>query len=115
MLRVENLDEAIDFYRDVMGLVPAWRDGDMAGLEFPDTPGTELVLHTNPQIPKLDVNYLVDSVGAELARLAAHGCRVISGPFAIAIGNCAVIEDPFGNTMTLVDMTTGQRSATLRS
>jgi catechol 2,3-dioxygenase-like lactoylglutathione lyase family enzyme len=32
MFRVDDLDSALAFYRDVMGLVPRWRDGNMAGL-----------------------------------------------------------------------------------
>ena len=115
MLRVQDLDAAIAFYRDVMGLEPAWRDGEMAGLEFPDTPGTELVLHTNVQIPRLDVNYLVHDVVAEVAMLSSRGCSIVVAPFAIAVGNCAVVQDPFGNHLTLVDMTTGPRRTNLSS
>jgi len=114
MLRVADLDAAGTFYRDVMGLTPLWREGDMAGFGFADVlarAGTmpELVLHTNPNIPPLDVNYKVDDVVAEAARLAEAGCKVVAGPFAIAIGMCAVLLDPFGNALTLVDMTTGPR------
>jgi predicted enzyme related to lactoylglutathione lyase len=118
MLRVADLDAAIAFYRDVMGLAPLWRAGDMAGLGFPDVLARgesmpELVVHTNPQIPKLDVNYKVDDVIAEVARLEAAGCQVVAGPFPIAIGNCAVVTDPFENSLTLVDTTTGPRANTL--
>jgi catechol 2,3-dioxygenase-like lactoylglutathione lyase family enzyme len=56
MFRVEDIDPALAFYREVMGLVPRWREGNMAGLDFPRTPGTELVLHTDSDIPAVDVN-----------------------------------------------------------
>jgi lactoylglutathione lyase len=113
MFRVDNIDPALAFYRDVVGLVPRWREGNMAGLEFPHAPGTELVLHTDPNIPAFDVNYAVEDVAAALPTLAAAGCRIMAGPFPIAIGNCAVITDPFGNSLTLVDMTKGRRPANL--
>jgi lactoylglutathione lyase len=113
MFRVANVDSALAFYRDVMGLVPRWREGNMAGLDFPHTPGTELVLHTDPNIPAVDVNYAVEDVAAALPTLMEAGCRVVAGPFPIAIGNCAVITDPFGNSLTLVDMTKGRRPANL--
>ena len=113
MFRVDNIDPAFAFYRDVMGLVPQWREGNMAGLDFPSTPGTELVLHTDPDIPAVDVNYRVEDVASALPALAEAGCRVVTGPFPIAIGNCAVITDPFGNSLTLVDMTKGPRPANL--
>jgi catechol 2,3-dioxygenase-like lactoylglutathione lyase family enzyme len=113
MFRVADVDGAIAFYRDVMGLEPLWREGDMAGLAFPEmaSPGvrTELVLHNDAQIPALDVNYKVDDVVAAVAELTAAACRVVAGPFPIAIGQCAVIEDPFGNSLTLVDTTKGLR------
>ena len=74
---------------------------------------TELVLHNKPHIPPLDVNYTVEDVPAAVAELVAAGCRVIAGPFPIAIGNCAVIADPFGNPLTLVDTTRGLRQNNL--
>jgi predicted enzyme related to lactoylglutathione lyase len=83
----------------------------MAGLDFPRTPGSELVLHSDPDIPAFDVNYAVEDVMAALAILEKAGCRVMAGPFPIAIGNCAVVTDPFGNNLTLVDMTKGPRQS----
>jgi len=115
MLKVADLDKATEYYTRVMGLKAAWRDGTMVGLNFPGAiPGVgEMVLTNDPKIPvSLDVNYLVDSVKEECARLAAEGCEVIAGPFPIAIGDCAVIRDPFGSTLTLVDMTRGPRRPT---
>ena len=52
-------------------------------------------------------------MAAALPALEEAGCRVVTGPFPIAIGNCAVITDPFGNSLTLVDMTKGPRVANL--
>jgi predicted enzyme related to lactoylglutathione lyase len=112
MLKVADLDKATEYYSRVMGLQLAWRDATMAGFDFPGAlPGVgELVLTNDPNIPVgLDVNYLVDSVNEECVRLVGEGCDVIAGPFPIAIGSCAVIRDPFGNTLTLVDMTKGPR------
>lgn len=113
MFRVDEIEPALAFYRDIMGLVPHWREGNMAGLDFPSTPGTELVLHTDPDISAVDVNYAVEDVEAALPTLVEAGCRVVAGPFPIAIGNCAVITDPFGNSLTLVDMSKGARPANL--
>ncbi len=118
MLRVQDVDAAVSFYRDVMGLTPLWRAGEMAGLGFPEVIARgesmpELVVHNEPQIPQLDVNYKVDDVIVEVARLKAAGCEVVAGPFPIAIGNCAVVLDPFGNQLTLVDMSTGPRENNL--
>jgi predicted enzyme related to lactoylglutathione lyase len=115
MFKVKDVDAAIAFYRDVMGLTPLWHDGEMAGLGFPALMDrgvlTEIVLHNDPNIPvKVDVNYLVEDVPAALAKLTAEGCQVVAGPFPIAIGNCAVVRDPFDTLLTLVDMTRGPRT-----
>ena len=75
MFRVDDIDSAVAFYRDVMGLVPSWREGNQAGLEFPDTAGTELVLHSDPNIPPFDINYEVEDVTAALPILVEAGCR----------------------------------------
>jgi hypothetical protein len=50
----------------------------MAGLDFPRTPGSELVLHSDPDIPAFDVNYAVEDVMAALAILEKAGCRVMA-------------------------------------
>jgi len=113
MYRVEDVDAAIAFYRDVMGLRPVWRAGDMAGLDLPETPGTEVVFHNDPNIPKVDVNYKVEDVLAAVEQLRVAGCTIVADPFPIAIGNCAVVLDPFGHSLTLVDMTKGPRESNL--
>jgi lactoylglutathione lyase len=79
MFRVDNIDPALAFYRNVMGLVPRWREGNMAGLDFPYTPGTELVLHTDPNIPAVDVNYAVEDCGCSWTTgFARVRCRASS-------------------------------------
>ena len=110
MIRVEDVDTATTYYKEVFGLRPVWREGHMSGLLFPDS-DTEVVLQNDPNIPpvKIDVNYFVESVLDAVASYQAKGCTVIAGPFDIPIGKCAVIRDPFGTPMTLVDMTKGPR------
>ena len=53
---------------------------------------------------------LVDDVAAAVIALKAEGCVVIEGPFDVAIGLCAVIKDPFGTPLTLIDMSKGPRT-----
>lgn len=110
MIKVADLDRAVAFYRDVFGLRPLWRDDESVGLVFRDS-DAEIVLHSMDAIPaRVDVNYLVDDVAAAVRAFAAKGCRIVAGPFPIPIGKCAVIEDPFGTPLTLVDMTAGPRA-----
>ena len=46
--------------------------------------------------------------GAAVASYAEKGCRVLVPPFDLLIGKCAVIEDPFGTSICLLDLTSGK-------
>jgi lactoylglutathione lyase len=49
----------------------------------------------------------VDDVTSAVEQLAARGCTVVVAPLDIRIGKCAVVTDPFGNTVSILDMTKG--------
>jgi len=107
MVRVEDLDAAVTYYRKVFGLRLHWRTGSQVGLGMSET-DAEIVLHTDPDIPREPtVHYLVDDVTLAVEQLAAPGCTILVAPFEIAIGKCAVVADPFGNVLHILDMTKG--------
>jgi lactoylglutathione lyase len=109
MIRVEDLEAAAVYYSDVFGLRRIWQDETSVGLGFPET-DAEVVLHRNPEIPSpVDVHYLVDDVVYSVQVLRENGCRVLSEPFDIPIGKCAVVRDPFGTTLSILDMSNGPR------
>ena len=70
-------------------------------------PGTdaELVLHKSLG-PEVDL--LVENVDEALRRMNAAGGETVAGPFDIPIGRCAVVRDPFGNTIVMLDQTMGR-------
>jgi predicted enzyme related to lactoylglutathione lyase len=110
MVRVPDMGAAAYYYVDVFGMRILWQAQDSIGLGFPET-DAEIVLHEKPDLPHdVEVHYLVDDVITAVAMLAAKGCSVVVEPFDIAIGKCAVIRDPFGVTLCILDMTTGPRS-----
>ena len=108
MVYVPDLDAAVRYYTDVFGLRQLWRDGASAGMGMPET-DAEIVLHTDSNIPK-EAHYLVDDVVAAVESFAAKGCTIIEPPFDVVIGKCAVIQDPFGVVLCLIDMTKGART-----
>ncbi len=113
MIRVRDVQAAAAYYAKVFGLRPQWSGDDSVGLVFPET-DSEIVLHANPNIPSsVEVHYLVDDVVAAVARYAAEGCDVLVAPFDITIGKCAVIKDPFGTRLCILDMTKGARPLNL--
>src|ERR1035438_630720 len=61
---------------------------------------TEIVLTTGQ---KYEPNWLVTSADNAAAAVQAAGGRVVTGPFDIPVGRVAVVADPFGNILVLVD------------
>jgi predicted enzyme related to lactoylglutathione lyase len=109
MIRVDDPQAAASYYSRVFGLRQLWRDATSVGLGFPET-DAEIVLHRDPGIPsRVEVHYLVDDVVSAVGILQKNGCRVLVAPFDIPIGRCAVIEDPFGTTLCILDMSKGPR------
>jgi predicted enzyme related to lactoylglutathione lyase len=109
MVRVPDLAPAVDFYTRVFGLRLLWSDDSSAGMAMPET-DAEIVLHTMDLPGDRSVHYLVDDVPAAVAMAQEAGCIIREPPFDVAIGRCAVLQDPFGNIVCLLDMSKGERA-----
>ncbi|HEX5939205.1 MAG TPA: VOC family protein [Dehalococcoidia bacterium] len=101
---VADLDAALDFYAGKLGHQLKWRSEDAAGLAMPEG-DSELVLHL--RLKHLEPDLLVESVDEAVSRFVDAGGKLVSGPFEIAIGRAAVVMDPFGNTLSLLDLSKG--------
>jgi len=101
---VPDLEAGLAFYRDRLGHALIWRRGRSAGLRLPDT-DAEIVLTT--ERPELEVNLTVASADAAVEQVLAAGGRVLVPPFDIPIGRCAVVADPWGNRLVLLDGSKG--------
>src|SRR5687768_15462938 len=110
MVRVPELTPAVEFYTRVFGLRELWRDETSAGMGMPET-DAEVVLHTMDLPADRGVHYLVDDVPAAVVMAELAGCAVREAPFDIAIGRCAVLADPFGNPVSVLDLSKGPRVA----
>ena len=101
LVRVPSIDEGLSFYRDRLGQRLRWRTETMAAVALGDS---ELVLSTelNPE-----VDLLVDSVPAAVRVMREAGSTVVMDPKPIDVGLVAVVNDPFGNSITLVDLSNG--------
>lgn len=101
VVRVPSLEEGLAFYHDALGHELLWRTETMVALGFGDSE-TELVLalETGPE-----TDLLVESVEDAVAAITRAGGTVIAGPDDIAVGMVAVVKDPFGNQLTLIDLT----------
>ena len=103
-LYVPDLEAGLSYYRDRLGHELIWRTENQVGLRMPDS-DAEIVLHTEPQEPEIDI--LVDSADAAAGRVAAAGGRIVVPPFDIQIGRCVVVQDPWGNQLVLLDASKG--------
>jgi hypothetical protein len=92
------------FYRDQLGHELIWRTDRAAGLRLPESE-TELVIQTEDQ--RQEVDFLVDSADEAAGFVEQAGGRMLVPPFDIQIGRCAVMEDPWGNPLVLLDTSKG--------
>jgi predicted enzyme related to lactoylglutathione lyase len=102
---VPDIDRGLAFYRDVLGHQLLWRNEatGQAGLRTPQS-DTEIVLTTRQDY---EPDWKVASADAAAEAFAANGGRVLAEPMDIPIGRLAIVEDPFGNRLVLLDSTKG--------
>ncbi len=105
LLPVTDLEAALVFYRDRLGLRLVWRTEIAAGLAMPDT-DAEIVLYTDGSAQEIDL--LVASADEAAAEFKLAGGTVVVPPFDIQIGRCVVVRDPWGNPLVLLDMSKGK-------
>jgi predicted enzyme related to lactoylglutathione lyase len=107
---VPGLDEGLAFYRDRLGHQLLWRNDAVgqAGLALPDS-RVEVVLSTRQQ---MEPNWLVESIDAAVHDLVQAGASVAAPPTTIPVGKVAVVTDPFGNPLVLVELTGRYETAT---
>jgi catechol 2,3-dioxygenase-like lactoylglutathione lyase family enzyme len=104
VLRVPDLEAGLSFYRDALDHELIWRTESMAGLRMA-TSGTELVLAVD-RGPEADL--LVASIDGAVRSFTDRGGTLVAGPHDIAVGRLAVVRDPFGTELVLVDLSRGR-------
>ncbi len=104
MVQVPSVEEGVAFYRDKLGHSLIWRTPTSAGLRLPGAE-TELVVYTEKRGVEFDM--LVESVDSAVERWKKSGGTVAAGPFHIPIGRCAVLRDPWGNQLVILDRSKG--------
>lgn len=118
-LTVRNLDTAVDFYRDVLGLRLIARFDQGVKLAFLDLVGTRLMLEEGEETAKGSVIYLyVNDIDAAVAEARAGGVDVVGEPHVIhhdaegTFGTAgesefmAFLKDPSDNLVALAERKT---------
>ena len=106
MYKVSDLKKAESFYIDVLGLKKAWQDDDaqMIGFTFTES-DSEIVIHTSSSIPEFDYSYLVHDVVQFCEEIKSQKYEVVLAPMDVRPGKYAVIADPDGNRIPIIDLT----------
>jgi catechol 2,3-dioxygenase-like lactoylglutathione lyase family enzyme len=107
LLRVPSLLAATRYYTETLGLQLLKRDDRLASLKFPDS-DTELILHTDPDLPGEATYYRVDDVRDFFNRRAELKLTFVSLPAQASRGWRATVKDPFGNVLLILDRTADQ-------
>ena len=109
ILRVPGLASAVAYYRDVLGLKLVRQDAKVANFRLADD-STELVLHTDPDLPGEAIYYLVDDVRDLYHRRAELKLTFAGPPSQVSKGYRAKVKDPFGTVLLLLDRSTEESS-----
>lgn len=103
LLKVDNLEDGLMFYSKKLGHEILWKTSTAAGLKLPNSTA-ELVISTENG-PETDLK--VEDTQQAYNKLLQAGAKSIVPPFEIKIGYCAVVEDPWGNLLTILDTSKG--------
>jgi predicted enzyme related to lactoylglutathione lyase len=103
---VPDLDAGLRFYVEELGHILRWRNDEIgqAAVALPDA-DTEIVLTTQHGY---EPNWLVESVADAADAIVHAGGVILSPPSDIPVGQVAVVQDPFGNVLVLVDLSKGR-------
>ncbi|ADL58745.1 glyoxalase/bleomycin resistance/dioxygenase family protein [Methanothermobacter sp. THM-2] len=104
---VEDMDESVRFYRDVMGFeVDSHYDlgdhGEITLLRGDGETMVELIRNPINKQGLFSVGMDVDDLEVTLRELRSRGAKVVMEPTPITVGKLAFIEDPNGVRIALI-------------
>jgi len=106
MFYVSDLEESAKFYRNILGLRQNWCDQEqgMVGFSFRES-DSEIVIHGDPNLPNPSFSFLVRNVEKFCDEYQKKGYRIVKDPFGVRCGKYAVLADPDGNELPIIDLT----------
>jgi len=106
MFCVSDLEKSAKFYESVLGLKVGWTDKEegMIGFLFPES-DSEIVIHRDPNLPTPSFSFLVRNVEKFCDEYKRRGYRIAREPFEVRCGKFAVLADPDGNELPIIDLT----------
>ena len=104
---VEDMDESIKFYTEVMELEIDSKHNPFPGLTITLLKGEgdamiELIKNTENETGLFSVGVEVEDINKTLKELKSKGAKITKEPVPITIGTLAFLEDPNGVTIVLI-------------
>jgi lactoylglutathione lyase len=104
---VEDMDESIRFYTEIMGFKIDSQHNPFPGLNITLLKGEgdamiELIKNTENEVGLFSVGMEVQDINATVKELKSKGAKITREPMPISIGTLAFIEDPNGATIVLI-------------
>ena len=103
-LYLPDLGKGIDYYCNQLDLKIIWKTKTAVGLGMAKGLA-EIVIQNERREMETDIK--VNSVPEAIKEIKQAGGTIISGPFDIKIGQCAVVKDHWGNQYVILDSTKG--------
>ena len=106
---VNDLDESISFYRDVLGFSEGYRvdlgGGAITIMNSPDGASVELIESPKFETGLYSVGTDVDDLDDVLKQLKLSGCEVVGEITPTTVGRQVFIKDPNGVRICLIEHT----------
>jgi lactoylglutathione lyase len=104
---VDDMDESIKFYTEIIGLEIDSQYNPYPGLTITLLKGDgdamiELIKNTENETGLFSVGIEVEDINATFKELKSKGAKITKEPMPITIGTIAFLEDPNGATIVLI-------------
>jgi len=105
IMPVHDLKSALAFYRDQLGLIEAWREGeDTVAFQLPNTDVQLMVCLVEEDSPLTAGPGFIISSADEFYAANQGKLDFLSAPMDIPPGRLIIVKDPAGNTLQFLSV-----------
>ena len=107
-LIVNNLDESVAFYRDVLGFAEGYHvelgeNGRITIMDSPSGASVELIESSKFPVGMYSIGMDVKDLEYTLKDLKGKGIEIVMGPAETTVGRMAFVKDPNGVNICLIE------------
>ena len=106
---VEDIEESISFYQDIFGFKMVEKfyneEGGLVLMQSPGGAAVELIDSNNFETGFWSMGMEVDDFETAIEELRSKGCKFVFEPASLPLGKLAMIEDPNGVKIAILELT----------